>query len=236
MRYHRYGCHPYQWYGYYPVAREIEGDTYNYYTYNYYNDGADISSYGYTSGDISTVDQSTFADVRARQAAEGPDAETEADRYFEEAVKAFEDGHYETAADKFLRAMQLAPDDMVLPFAYVQALFASGRYSEATEALREALVKVSPEQEGIYYPRGLYADDEILFGQIELLNEKTQLYSFDGDLQLLLGYQLLGVGELDKADDPLRAAMKDLDNVTGAMTLLDVMEELRSNASENADL
>ena len=239
MRYYRYGCHPYQWYGYYPVAREIGGDTYNYYTYNYYNDGAETSSYDYTSGDISTVDQSTFADVRAklaRQAAEEPDAETEADRYFEEAVKAFEDGYYEKAADKFLRAMQLAPDDMVLPFAYVQAIFATGRFSEAAEVLRDALAKVSPEKEGIYYPRGLYADDEVLFGQIELLNEKAQLYSFDGDLQLLLGYQLLGVGELDKADDPLRAAMKDLDNVTTAITLLDVLEELKSNASENVDL
>jgi|GEM_PF-1889536 len=42
IRYYWYGCHPYYWCGYYHVAQEVQGDTYNYYTYNYYydNDGA----------------------------------------------------------------------------------------------------------------------------------------------------------------------------------------------------
>jgi tetratricopeptide (TPR) repeat protein len=91
------------------------------------------------------VDENTFADVRAKLAdqAEAPDAQTLADTYFEEAVKAFEAGNYSTAADKFTEAINLAPDDQILPFAYVQALFADKKYLQAATVLREALEKVS---------------------------------------------------------------------------------------------
>lgn len=153
VRYYWYGCHPYTWYGYYPIAREVEGDTYNYYTYNYYSDEtAGYQSYQST-GDITTVDHSTFADVRERlaaQAAEEPESETLADRYFDDAVKAFEAGDYETAAKLFAQAMELAPEDIILPFAYSQALFANEQYAEAAKALRAALANVSPEKEGCF--------------------------------------------------------------------------------------
>jgi hypothetical protein len=236
VRYYRYGWHPYSWYGYYPVAREIAGDTYNYYTYNYYyNDDTAGTGYGSASYDIQPVDHTTFADVRdrlARQEAAEPYEETWADKYFGQAVTAFEAGDYHKAGELFAKAMELAPDDVVLPFAYCQALFAAERYTEAAEALRTALSKISPEEENVFYPRGLYADDDVLFGQIEDLADKTELYSFDANLQLLLGYHLMGIGELDAAVEPLRLANQDLENASAAAVLLSLVEKLRLEESD----
>lgn len=218
IRYYWYGYHPYSWYGYYPIAREVQGDTYNYYTYNYYNDNTAALAAG-------------GADVRenlAQQSTEEPAEETLADSYFEDAVKAFEAGDYDTAVDLFAMAIELAPDDMVLPFAYSQALFANEKYLEAAEVLRTALAKVTPEKEGIFYPRGLYTDEDILMKQIDRLGEKARLYSFDGDLQLLLGYQLLGVGESDKAVEPLEYAREDLKNSASATVLLELLEKIKT--------
>jgi tetratricopeptide (TPR) repeat protein len=239
LRYYWYGCHPYWWYGYYPVAREVTGDTYNYYTYNYYySDGAASTEYSQAADAIMPVDHNTFADVReklAQQAANEPAAETAADVQFDEAVKAFEAGDYETAVENFSEAEKLAPDDMVLPFAYSQALFANEQYAEAAEVLRTALAKVSPEKEGVFYPRGLYSDDEILFEQIEHLKQKAESYSFDADLQLLFGYQLLGIGEVDKAVEPLQQASLDLENAEAATVLLNLIEKIKTNTeTENA--
>jgi len=240
VRYYWYGCHPYVWWGYYPIAREVKGDTYNYYTYNYYynDDTVPFESSQATDG-IGPVDADSFADVReklAQQAAEQPDQATLADGYFEEAVKAFEADDYGTAVEKFAEAMELAPDDMVLPFAYSQALLANEQYSEAAEVLRTTLAKVSPEKEGVFYPRGLYADEDILFEQIDRLSEKAELYSFDADLQLLLGYQLLGIGEIDNAIEPLQQASQDLENAAAAGILLDLLEKIRTESeAENTD-
>lgn len=238
VRYYWYPWHVYRWYGYYPVARQIGGDSYNYYTYNYYNYYNDDSA-GYYSTDIPPVDQSTFADVRAKlaqQAAEGPEQQTLADKYFEEAVKAFELGSYGYGADKFAEAMELAPDDVILPFAYVQAIFAVENYPEAAEALRKALEKVSPEKEGVFYPRGLYPDDDVLFEQIDKLSEKAKLYSYDADLQLLLGYQLLGIGETDEAEQQLLKASQDMTNAPYALRLLEVLAKIRQQEIEEAEV
>jgi tetratricopeptide (TPR) repeat protein len=235
LRYHWYGCHPYNWYGYYPIAREVQSDTYNYYTYNYYTNGSAAALEPYQAAD-SIVDHTTFADVReklARQAAEVPDPETLVDSYFEGAVKAFETGEYDSAASMFAKAIDLAPDDMVLPFAYSQALFANEKYPEAAELLRAALAKVLPEEQGVFYPRGLYPDDDVLFDQIDRLAERAELYSFDADLQLLLGYHLLGIGRIEEAVIPLQQAGQDLQNTASAAVLLDLLEKIRTQKAED---
>jgi len=226
IRYYWYGCHPYRWYGYYPIAREVTGDTYNY----YYGDDGTVSSVSAQGADgIKPVDHNTFADVReklAQQAAKEPAQETATDIKFDEAVKAFEAGDYETAIMKFTEAKELATDDTVLPFAYSQALFANEQYTEAAEVLRSALENVSPEKEGVFYPRGLYPDDGILFEQIGRLSKQAELYDFDADLQLLLGYHLLGTGEINKAAEPLQNASQDLENAEAATVLLDLLEKI----------
>jgi hypothetical protein len=234
-RYYWYGYHPYAWYGYYPIAREVQGDTNKYYTYNYYtDDNAAVSVSGPVVDGIVPVDHNTFADVReklAQQATEEPQEITLADRYFEDAVKAFEVDNYDVAIEKFGEAMALAPDDMILPFAYSQALFARQHYSEAAEVLRQTLAKITPDKEGVFYPRGLYSDDDVLFEQINLLAERAELYSFDADLQLLLGFQLLGIGELDEAVEPLQNASLDMNNAVAATTLLNMLEKIRAENS-----
>jgi hypothetical protein len=236
-RYYWYGCHPYIWCGYYPIAREVQGDTYNYYTYNYYYDDNNVASGSSQVIDgIPPVDHNTFADVReklAQQATEEPGEVTPADTCFEEAVKAFEADNYDVAIEKFTEAIELAPDDMILPFAYSQALFAKEQYSEAAKVLRETLANVTPEKEGVFYPRGLYSDDDVLFEQINILAEKAELYSFDADLQLLLGYQLLGIGKLDEAVEPLQHASRDMENAVAATTLLNILEKIRT--TDNTD-
>ena len=219
-RYYWYGCHPYNWYGYYPIAREVRSPSYNYYTYNYYSDGDG----GYQPAQ--TVNSEIFENL-AEQTAE-PQQPTLADVYFEEAVKAFEVAQYNTAAMKFAKAVELAPEDMILPFAYGQALLASQQYSKAAEVLRGALAKVSPEKEGVFFPRGLYPDEESLLKQIDMLAERAAQFSFDADLQLLLGYQLLGIGQHDRAVEPLMNAGRDLDNAKAAAVLMELLEKIKT--------
>lgn len=231
-RYYWYGYHPYVWYGYYPVAREVVVGGDNYYTYNYYYD--DDGSYTSSSYRSSTpMPPSTQADLRARleqgKAVE-PAAPTLTDTRFEEGVKSFEAGDYGAAAVRFEEAMRLAPNDVILPYAYAQALFADGHHDKAADVLREALQKISPEQEGVFFPRGLYANDDVLFGQIEKLLDRIDRSAEDADLRLLLGYQLLGVGEIGHARDQLEQARQDPRNARLAGVLLTLAERMEKEA------
>ena len=243
VRYYWYGWHPYVWHGYYPVARQVTTQTHNYYTYNYYGD--DTSSYSDSSyqtsapsrHEIAPVDHSTWADVRRKleqQNASEPAPQTVADTRFEEGVKSFEEGEYAAAARKFAAAMAQAPDDVILPFAHAQALFAAQQYDEAADALRSALRNVKPEKEGVFYPRGLYADDEVLYAQIEKLVDQLDQFGYDADLQLLLGYHLLGVGETGYARQPLDLARQDAANARAAEVLLELVEKVEAEAGDAA--
>ena len=236
-RYYWYGYHPYRWYGYYPVPAEVRHDTYNYYTYNYYYTGeGQAVQYepAATTSYLTPVDHTTFADVRAKLAAEAagePEQATLADTYFEEAVKAFENADYKAAIQEFANAMQLAPDDIILPFAYAQALFADEQYSVAAVVLRTALANIKPQEQTVFYPRGLYSDDDLLLDHIDKLSEKADFYTFDADLQLLLGYHLLGIGELDAAVGPLMRAGQDLNNAQASEVLLKLLEKIKAETA-----
>jgi len=233
-RYYWYGWHPYTWYGYYPIPREVYTGSNNYYTYNYYT-GADTTA----SDDVLPygIDAETLAKVQQRvaeQNASEPAAQTQADVYFENGVTSFEAGRFNEAAEAFASAMELAPEDRILPFAYAQALFAGKKYSDAAKVLRMALQNVTPEEEGVFYPRGLYSDDDVLFGQIEALLDKSEDYAFDGDLQLLLGYQLLGMGETAYARAPLEQASNDTVNADAAKVLLDLLTKIETTEAQGA--
>jgi len=121
----------------------------------------------------------------------------------------------------------------VLPFAYVQALFADKKYLQAAQALRQALAKVPTEKEGVFYPRGLYPEEDALFEQIDHLAERSSLCGLDPDLQLLLGYQLLGTGELQAATEPLQQASLDSTNTASATILLNLLEKIKTETDEN---
>jgi tetratricopeptide (TPR) repeat protein len=236
VRYYWYPAHSFCWYGYYPVAQEVQSDTYNYYTYNYYTTEPAATT-GYISGatTVTPVNADTFADVReklSRQQQQGPDAETTADTLFDEGVKSFEQGSYAESEEKFARAMALAPQDLILPFAYGQTLVAQGKYTQAAEILRLALQKSSPDKQGVYFPRGLYLDENTLMDQIDLLAKAAQNNPSDSDLQLLLGYQLLGIGETEKAIEPLNTAKEDSRNSAAAALLLDLAEKIRTGETQ----
>lgn len=233
VRYYWYGYHPYVWYGYYPIAYQVPSDNDNYYTYNYYyqNDSGEYANVG-SATTTQPVDTSTWADVRSKLDEQNvpPASATPADTRFEEGVKSFEGGNYSAAAGKFEEAMRLSPDDVILPFAYAQALFADGKYTESAEQLRKALRVASPEKEGVFYPRGLYANDDVLFAQIGKLTEKIDEFGYDADMQLLLGYHLLGVGETGYAREPLENAGQDLKNAESARVLLKVLDKVEKEA------
>ena len=222
LRYYRYGCHPYRWYGYYPIPYETGGETYNYYTYNYYY----ASSGQPAAADIPSSEGVPSVAVAPRQPDE-PLPEGLADKYFENGVEAFEDGDYFEAAESFAEAARLAPDDMILPFAYSQALMASKQYEKATDILRVALLRTEPDNRGVFYPRGLYAEDEILLEHVEQLGTKAQEEVSNADLQLLLGYQLLGLGRIDEAAEPLERARLDALNAVSADVLLEMLRKIK---------
>jgi len=164
-----------------------------------------------------------------------PAEESQTDRYFAQAVKSFEAGDYTAAARKFQEAQSLAPDDIVLPFARVQALFAAGEYNSAADVLRKALAVASPDKEGVFYPRGLYSDESVLSQQIEQLSRTVQLNSADSDLKLLLAYQLLGSGKLDEAAGHLQIAQLDSDNEQAATLLTNLLDKLKQPAGGDSD-
>jgi len=219
-RYYWYGWHPYDWYGYYPPGYVIAGPTYNYYYYNKAPEGEELGEA-----------QQELEEKPPKE----PAPETSADRFFDQAVKAFDAGDYATAKQKFRAAMSASPEDIVLPFAYVQALFADGDYQKATEVLREAMTRVSPEQEGVFYPRGLYSDESALEAQIEQLEQTVVQNAENTDLELLLGYQLVGVSRFDEAGGYLHHASLDQTNKQAATALLGVLEKLETTHSTNSE-
>jgi hypothetical protein len=223
LRYYWYGFYPYRWYGYSPVPYEYTGNDYDYYAYNY--SGSLDNAY-----DIENFDQSGLK--YAREHARPPAPRTAADIYFDEAVKAFEARDYRLAIAKFARAGEAAQDDVILPFVYSQALFANEQYTEAAEVLRAAIAEINPQTEGVFYPRGMYSTDYILTEQIKTLNNRANQNPRDLDLQLLLGYQLLGIGELDKAVVPLQNASYDSVNSAAANALLQLLDNLLSAQSQ----
>ena len=234
MRYFWYGYHPYYWYGYDPIPQYYGSDTYNYYTYNY--SGSTDTTSDYSTSSLPPVNENTFADVRTRmqqQAERTPDAETLADQYFEEAVQAFEKGAYNLAVDKFEQAIKLAPDDMILPYAYAQALVAIEQYTQAADVLRGALAKVTPDKESVFYPRGLYANEDVLAEQIKILTDKATVYPMDADLQLILGYQMLGLGDLDAAQKHLDLATGDIRNAPSANTLMNLLAKMKAKVQSS---
>lgn len=237
-RYYWYGWHPYRWYGYSPVPYEA-GGVYNNYTYNYYGaDGA--AQNGYTSampGSLAPTEQVVGVDPSSDEA-QGVPAAGPADHHFSAGVKAFEEGHYAMAAASFQQAMDKAPSDKILPFAYAQALFADGHYRDAVSVLRLALANSQSTEEapGVFYPRGLYQDDDMLFTHIDQFMDVQESQPQDADLKLLLGYHLLGIGEVSLA----RSYLVDVENypetnpaATTLLVLADRLEQEVPAASED---
>ena len=147
-------------------------------------------------------------------------------------MELFEAGNYADAVLQLREAVFLSPEDIVLPFTYSQALFANGDYAHAASVLREAIAQIPEDELTVYYPRGLYHDEEILTDQIALLEATAAKEPFDSDFQLLLGYQYLGMGKLDKAHVPLVKASQSFSNATTAGKLMELAAKLEKETPE----
>ncbi|MFZ9024784.1 MAG: heme biosynthesis protein HemY, partial [Anaerohalosphaeraceae bacterium] len=222
-RYYWYGCHPYYWYGAHVITEPYQNVTYN--TYNYYHNDIQTSGYGQSG-----AWQSVYA---AEQPLDEPEFESAADLCFARAVELFEGGHYADAILQLREAVLLSPDDIILPFTYSQALFANGDYSHAASVLREAMAQIPDDELTVYYPRGLYEDETVLTEQIQQLEAASGNEPFNSDYQLLLGYQYLGTGELDKAKRPLTEAAGSAANTMTAGQLLELATQLETEAPES---
>ena len=219
-RYYWYGCHPYYWYGPTIIREPYQNVTYN--TYNYYDTDGQAS--GYSSSTL----YNTLGETRSEEVLDEPAYQTPADLCFENGVELFTNGNYEDAVRQFREAVLLAPDDIVLPFTYSQALFANGQYALAVNVLREAMNKIPEDELTIYYPRGLYDKETRLEEQIAQLENAIAREPFDADYQLLLGYQHLGMGNLDKARSPLNIASGSPANRNAANKLLELTAQLEA--------
>ncbi|MHC4988856.1 MAG: tetratricopeptide repeat protein [Planctomycetota bacterium] len=226
-RYYWYGCHPYYWYGATVIREPEQNVTYN--TYNYYNTEPQPSGYGLSSSPTPYYDLGKPDPDKV----DVPEYETAADLCFANAVELFEAGNYDDAVLQLREAVSISPDDIVLPFTYAQALFANGDYALAASVLREAIAQIPEDELTIYYPRGLYKDDAVLTEQIKQLEAATGKEPFDSDYQLLLGYQYLGIGKLDKAHQPLTKAAQSVANTSTAGKLLELAAKLQAETLEN---
>jgi tetratricopeptide (TPR) repeat protein len=178
----------------------------------------------YSSGDtIDYIDKISPVDQ--------PEFESAADLCFAHAIELFEDGHYDDSADQFREAIRISPEDIILPFTYSQALFAKGDYAHAAGVLRGALAGIPEDELTIYYPRGLYTEEEDLLEQIVSLEKAIKEEPFAADYNLLLGYQYLGMGELDKATEPLALAAIDPANEQAAGMLMELATKLEEETS-----
>lgn len=240
-RYHRYywyGCHPRRWYGYSPDVYVVEkdtGDTYN--TYNYYGNGYSTvqPTYSYDSSGNIIPDYDAFSEVRERLNSDNdgtPEAISPTDQYFEQTIKAFGEADYEKAELAIEQAIKLSPDDIVLPFVYAQVLFAQEKYWQASAILREAIESIPEDKLSVFFPRGLYKDDEVLTAQIDTLQVFAESEVYDSQLKLLLGYQLMGVEKFDSSKSYLKEASASELNETAAEKLLDILEQAKEDAAK----
>jgi Tfp pilus assembly protein PilF len=246
-RYYWYDCHPWYWYGPTPVAYQVDGGD-NYYTYNYYGsdttspsvsstgpltpgtivNGVEVPDYDAlrTAGRQVTVPPQAALQTSPQQPAEP----TESDKLFDAGVTAFGDGNYPAAIETFQRAVRLEPNDVILPFAYAQALFANTDYEQAAAVLQTALSEMMPAKPEVFFPRGLYKDDAVLTAQIKSLERAVMMNPANSELQLLYGYQLLGIGKADDAKVPLGVAKRDTRTAGPASTLLSLIDRVKAES------
>jgi tetratricopeptide (TPR) repeat protein len=236
-RHHR-GFHHRFHFSYYPRSYVFFGlPYYRYYypypAYYYYPE----PYYGYVYDDYKPagsqpqpyVGADTFRDVREkleRQKAVESALQERVSHHLDNIAGAFADSDFTEALSLASQAVQDEPDSSVLRFVHSQCLFAAGEFDQAAIVLRDALAKSGSEQARVFYSPGLYPDQDILAAQIsDLIDAAAQAEPFDAHLQLLLGYQLLGIGRYEDALEALEKARLDYMNKDAAELLIDALEK-----------
>jgi len=140
---------------------------------------------------------------------------------------AFVQADYDQAVRRACNATEAVPESTVLPFVYSQSLFAASRYQEAADVLRNAVLEVDLETQGVFFSPGFYADINTLKEQITELTKTADANPQSPGLQLLLGYQLLAVANYDQAAEALDLAERDPTNKQAAARLKYILEQTK---------
>ena len=210
--YDSYGYQPY-YYGTYPETSQRVTNNYYGYPYEKQPKAADSVTPGYDS----------FSDSYSK-----PQQNTRAGIYFDKGISEFITGRYEQAAKDFKQASHHDQESPFLSFAHIQALVAGGYYYEASQFLRTSLNKLSPQNDGVFFPHGLYSDEALLNEHIEKLKRIVADNPGRTELHLLLGYQLLGIGEYDEALENLQKAEHSYTNKEAASRLIEILQKVRN--------
>jgi uncharacterized protein HemY len=236
---HYYHAYPYYHYFSLPHYRYYYGHSYYYYdkpsSGPYYDSPPDSNgqSQDYRSPAPYTDPQGKTAQGEPPEVAEQGEEDVEyveLNEYLQDIADAFAARDYDKAVQRAGDGLSAEPDNPVLPFIHSQALFAGGNYSDAAGVLRRALTKLDPENREVFYPAGFYRDEAVLEKQIARLSEAVGAVPSRADLQLLLGYQLLGVGRYDEALKALETARLNYVNEEAAEVLIEVLEQARAVA------
>ncbi len=211
-----YYGYPYRRYYYYYRPGYYYGDPY----YYPYDDN-------YEKEDYQDKYYDPFEQVREKMKKQQNEEQAKLNYYLEDIAVAFEVRHYQRAVVLTADAVKAEPDNRILPFVYTQALFANYQYGKAADVLRKALLTIEPDKQQVFYIDGLYSDRDVLTEQIKKLTTATEKEPQNADLQLLLGYQLLGEGRFSQAQRALQNARKDYVNKDAAGMLEKLFEKTR---------
>jgi hypothetical protein len=213
-RHYYYYSLPYRRY-YYPTVI---------YEYHYYNpDGSYYSPSDEYIPDESYQSQQQYEDQTAASI----------DNQLDKIAEAFASEDYFNAVYYSRRAIEQYPEDVPLKFVYAQSLMADNDYHRAAQALRQAIDAADIENDGIFFPFGIYPNNEILNTHIDKLKQKVRYEPSNTNYQLLLGYELLGIGKYSEASTALEKAKINLENEKYANILLNVIEKSKQTAKED---
>ncbi len=180
--------------------------------------------YGYRDRDFDYKDE--YKTSRPYQQGRYSDV-NHTDRQLTNVADAFKTADYPRAVVMAKKALDADPENAVLAFAYVQSLFANTEYEQAADVLRDALEKLDPDTEDVFYLFGLYPDKDTLPEQIAQLTAAADDQPRNADLQLLLGYELLGIGRYESAADAFEKAEYESSNRKAVTALREVLKKTR---------
>jgi len=148
-------------------------------------------------------------------------------RHLDNIAEVFAAGQYDKALLLAKEAVDDEPDSTALRLLYSQTLFATEKHAYAAVVIRQALAQIERQRQDLSYPIGFYPNADALNAQIAHLAQKAKDNPDRADLQLLLGYQLLGVRKFDQAEHALQKARDDVINADAARMLIDVLQNAR---------
>lgn len=137
---------------------------------------------------------------RARTSMSSPEARARAARHLELGDRSFHKQEYARAMGRYRKAIKAAPDRAEARFRLAQAYFATGKFSQAIEALTRGLLLDPSWPEGDFDIKQFYDGNELSrLAHLERLAEAVRDDMDNADLLFLLGYQLYFSGEPDRA-------------------------------------